>query len=219
MEEIVTGVRALGLEWIVLGDHNVAADEGPMARRLAAGLAEQLDWPFMAEGPLPGTAGGQLRLDYGLSSGQLFPASLSHAGGIANHMAVSYGGDPAGCSGPSRASLSTSSVSAAAWNDSWDEPRFRALLLDRDLDGAWRLLSDAAEAALGGGCQGVVARSSAWSPQRAKSHNKASRCFESLATELVRLRRLSRRLAQLARHPEDTRLRDTVFAGQWKSCR
>ncbi|CAE7943638.1 ppdK, partial [Symbiodinium necroappetens] len=211
VEEIVTGVRALGLEWLVLGDYNVAADEGPMARRLAAGLAEQLDWPFMAEGPLPGTAGGQRRLDYGLSSGQLFPSALSHAEGIANHTAVSYEfafDDPVGCSGPSRASLSTSSVSASAWDDRWDASHFQALLFASDLDGAWRLLSDTAEAVLSGGGHGVVARSSGWSPQKAKPRSKASRCFESL--ELVRLRRLSRRLTQLARHPEDTRLRDII---------
>lgn len=211
VEEIVTGVRALGLEWLVLGDFNVTADEGPMARRLAAGLAEQLDWPFMAEGPLPGTAGGQRRLDYGLSSGQLFPSALCHAAGIANHTAVSYEfafDDPVGCSGPSRAPLGTSSVSAAAWDDRWDASCFQASLVAGDLDGAWRLLSDTAEAVLGGGGHGVVARSSGWSPQKAKPRSKASRCFESL--ELVRLRRLSRRLTQLARHPEDTRLRDII---------
>ena len=211
VEEIITEVRALGLEWLLLGDLNVTADEAPMARRLASGMAELLDWSFLAEGPLPGTAGGPRRLDYGLSSGQLLPRSLSHAEGIANHIAVSYGfafEDPAGCAGPSRAPLGGSPVTEEVWNNRWEGQHFRDLLAARDLDGAWRLLSDTAEAVLGGESRGVVPRSAAWLPRRAQPRSKAARCYESLG--LVRLRRLSRRLAQLGRKPSDTRLRDIV---------
>ena len=85
---------------------------------------------------------------------------------------------------------------------------FRNFLAAKDVDAAWCMLSNAAEAALGGVNRGVVARSAPWSPQGAKPRSKAADGFESLG--LVRLRRFSRRLAQLARSPEDARLRDIV---------
>lgn len=213
-EEIILAVRGMGMDWLLFGDFNVTVDEAPMARRLAAGWAEPLDSAFLAEGPLPGTAGGSRRLDFGLSAGRLSPVSLSHARGVGNHTAVSYGfsfDDPSGWSAPARASLADAEVSEAAWAQHWDEPRFRSLLLEKNVDAAWCMLSNAAEAALGGDCRGMVARSASWSPQGAKPRSKAAKGFESLG--LVKLRRLSRRLSQLARQPQDTRLRDIVGRG------
>ncbi|CAE7345760.1 unnamed protein product [Symbiodinium sp. KB8] len=210
-EEVVLAVRGLGMEWLLLGDFNVTVDEAPMARRLAAGWAEPLDSAFMAAGPLPGTAGGHRRIDYGLSAGRLRPVALSHTGGVGNHTAVSYEfsfTDPSGHSTPARAPLGADDVSEAAWAEHWDAPRFHNLLMTKDVDGAWCMLSNAAEAALGGTSRGVVARSASWTPQGAKHRSKAAKGFESLG--LVRLRRLSRRLTQLARCPEDARLRDIV---------
>ena len=195
-EEVVLAVRGLGMEWLLLGDFNVAVDEAPMARRLATGWAEPLDSAFMTEGPLPGTAGGHRRLDYGLSAGRLRPVALRHAGGVGNHTAVSYEfsfTDPSGCSAPARAPLGHAEVSEAAWAGHWDAPQFRNFLAAKDVDAAWCMLSNAAEAALGGVSRGVVARSAPWSPQGAKPRSKAANGFESLG--LVRLRRFSRRLA------------------------
>ena len=211
VEEIIHAVRGLGLDWLVLGDFNVTAEEPPMARRLAAGLAEPLDSAFLAEGSLPGTAGGVRRIDYGLASGRLYPVAVSHARGIANHIAVSYEfsfSEPEGFTVPSRAPLRDVAVSAAAWDGLWDVHKFRGMLLNKDLDAAWQMLSDVAEMALDGGGRGVVARSASWSPQGAKYRSKAAKSFESLG--LVRLRRLSRRLTQLARQPGDHRLRGVI---------
>ncbi|CAE7807875.1 ppdK, partial [Symbiodinium sp. CCMP2456] len=212
LEEVVTALETIGLKWIVLGDFNLTQDDGPMARRLASGLCRSLDEPFLTEGPLPGTAGGARRLDFGVSSRSVTAASVWHAPGIADHTAVAYSfcfADPGGFSSPMRTSLSTAVVDPAAWLSAWDQERFRELLLATDFDGAWRLISDTAERVLspGDGGRGFP-RAGQWAPRGRAQRSKAASAFEPLP--MVRLRRFGRRLGQLVRQPGDRRLRDIM---------
>lgn len=213
LEEIVSALEAIGLKWVILGDFNLTAEDPPLARRLAAGMCRLLDEPFLAQGPLPGTAGGVRRLDFGVSSRSVMAQGVWHEPGIANHLAVAYSFDfaaPVGCSSPMRTSLSSETVSTATWMDVWHEEAFQGFLLSHDVDGAWRLLSDTAERVLSSGagrCCGLR-RSGPWAPRGRALRSKAASAFEPLP--LVRLRRFARRLGQLARQPADRRLRDIV---------
>ena len=56
--------------------------------------------------------------------------------------------------GPSRAALCTEAVSSSLWGLLWQEVEFQRLLLEKDLDGAWQLLSDTAERSFGSGWPG-----------------------------------------------------------------
>ncbi|CAE7723733.1 rbcL [Symbiodinium sp. CCMP2592] len=179
VEEIVSCLRALGTDWMVLGDMNVTAEEGPMASRLAAGMARLLDDPFLADCPLPATAGGTRRIDYGLTADRLHPVGLTW-----------------------RAATETQ------WSELFCENDFKQCLADRDVDAAWTMLSNVAERVLarGGPGDAGLPRSAGWQPRAQAQRSKACKSFEPVC--LVRLRRLSRRLVQLRRRPGDARLRD-----------
>ncbi|CAE7670055.1 PKAR, partial [Symbiodinium necroappetens] len=89
IEAIISSLRAIAMDSIIVGDMNVTADEPLMASRMSTGMARLLGEPFKSE-ELPGTAGGRRRIDYGIWSDGIFPSGLDHRQGIADHLSVRY---------------------------------------------------------------------------------------------------------------------------------
>ena len=175
-EDIISALQVFGLEWMVLGDYNVTTSETGWHHGWHRGCHGPLTRPSPAEQPLPGTAGGGRRIDFGLGSVRLCPQQ-SHAEGLANHVAVRYHFELAvaeGRLGPSRAAFVywAEAVSSSLWGLLWQEVEFQRLLLEKDLDGAWQLLSDTAEGALGRAGRDGIARSQPWQPRREVERSK-----------------------------------------------
>ena len=143
---------------------------------------------------------------------------------FSDHAQVAYDvdlEDPAGYCGPSFVELRSDKVSDEAWARRWDDVAFQRALEAKDVDGAWTLLSDTAEDLLRDPSSAMrCRRSSLWRPRaRAHPRSKAGRTKEPLV--LVALRRLARRLRQLAREPGNSRLRDKAarqLSGLETSC-
>ena len=129
---------------------------------------------------------------------------------IADHAQVAYEvdlEDPVGHRGPAFRGLSPSKVvTTEEWDAAWNAEGFQAALATGDVDGAWVMLSDAAEDLLTEQGAVGVRRSAPWRPVlRAHPRSRADGAQASLL--VVRLRRLQRRVAQLAHRPDDRRLR------------
>ena len=221
--EVLQAASATGHQWLVLGDFNLVQDERPFAAELAVlRSVRALDDPFLAEGPLVATGpGGRRRLDYGFGCLDLPPVALAQHPGFGDHFfATSYDFQlsvPHAPRGPSRLPLPASGeVSDALWVRCWrrSAKAFSDALSAKQVDVAWQLLSDAAEAALFAlredehHYRDAVPRSALWSPRRGRDVHKASAPRESVL--LVRLRRLQRRMEHLRRVPADGPLRANV---------
>ncbi|CAE7262781.1 unnamed protein product, partial [Symbiodinium sp. KB8] len=198
--DAVEKLRSSGALWVLLGDYNLEPAEEPMATQLANGFAMSWDGGFETAEPLPAR--------------WVF----------SDHAQVAYDvdlEDPAGYCGPSFVELRSDKVSDEAWARRWDDVAFQRALEAKDVDGAWTLLSDTAEDLLRDPSSAMrCRRSSLWRPRaRAHPRSKAGRTKEPLV--LVALRRLARRLRQLAREPGNSRLRDKAarqLSGLETSC-
>ena len=202
--DAVEQLRSTGAAWVL----EPAAE--PLAAHLARGFAVPWDADFETVEALPGTRATGRRLDFALGCG-LVPTGLRQRWVFSDHAQVCYEVDlssPAACCGPSFGDLRKDQVTVEAWTARWDAEAFRRALEADDLDLAWAQLSDAAEDLLrdpGSAC--CCRRSSLWRPcARLHPRSKAGQTKEPLV--LVRLRRLVRRLRQLARDPDHGRLRD-----------
>ncbi|CAE7739875.1 unnamed protein product [Symbiodinium sp. CCMP2592] len=216
--QVIDALCRRRVDWMLLGDYNVALDEAPAAWELAARAdVRSLDEAFLEYGPLPATSPSRLRrIDFGLASRQLSAEALHTFETIADHRGTAYDmrfAGPRGFSGPPRASLTAADVSPSCWEEVW---RTRAAsfqaALTTDVEEAWTILSSAAEQAMAGPAQRFngCARHSTWRPHRERDVHKAAAGAESLL--LTRMRRLQRRLAHLRRVQHDAQLRRNIVA-------
>ncbi|CAE7617784.1 unnamed protein product [Symbiodinium necroappetens] len=212
--DVLVQLNASGFSWIALGDFNVTVEEAPWAGTLAGlPFARVLDNDFLECGPLPATSPSRIRrIDYAVSSRLVVATEVCGFCGCADHLGTAYTLDlesPAGFVPPARLPLAEVEVDEARWARFW-RARARSFreALKVDCTGAWELLSAAAEEALAGegveAVPGVVARHALWTPKRPRDKHRAAAGVDSLL--LVRLRRLHRRLAHLARVPADAPL-------------
>ena len=110
-----------------------------------------LDFAFEAPSSLPPTrAGGERRIDFGLSCGKFFPNELRHYLSVADHYAVSYFFALApwrNSRSPTRVRLAQCREDeiAAKFVAAWDQHSFEESILAGDIDGTWAALSCAAE--------------------------------------------------------------------------
>lgn len=171
-----------------------------------------LDDDFTAYGLPLASLGRVRRLDYGLAGARVYASQLDHAPGPADHLTVRYGFDfnhVGGHSGPRRKLLSMSKVvEQSAFDSLWSQEAFDHALTTGQFDGAWKLLSIAAETLLGETpAENSVPRSDSWIPQEVLPHAGRVRGDQVESFPLRQLRRLHRRLLQLRRDPFDARLR------------
>ena len=209
--DAVAQLRATRAVWVLLGDFNLEPSLEPLATNLARGFAVPWDADFETTERLPGTRESGRRVDFAVGCGTLAPTGLRQRWVFSDHAQVAYDvdlGSPAGFGGPAFGALAGDPVSEEAWTRRWKAASFDAAVAAGDVNTAWTLLSDCAEDLLRdpaavGGCR----RTALWRP-RARLHprSKAGRTKDPLV--VVRLRRLERRLRQLAREPGFQRLRD-----------
>lgn len=209
--DAVAQLRATRAVWVLLGDFNLEPSLEPLATNLARGFAVPWDADFETTERLPGTRESGRRVDFAVGCGTLAPTGLRQRWVFSDHAQVAYDvdlGSPAGFGGPAFGALAGDPVSEEAWMRRWQAASFDAAVAAGDVNTAWTLLSDCAEDLLRdpaavGGCR----RTALWRP-RARLHprSKAGRTKDPLV--VVRLRRLERRLRQLAREPGFQRLRD-----------
>ncbi|CAE7202460.1 unnamed protein product, partial [Symbiodinium sp. KB8] len=211
---VVESLKQSRLEWALLGDFNLDPHDWAMSQAISRGLAWHWDEPFVN---CPATRESGRRLDYALGTGRIFPTAVHHTWTFSDHAMVGYDVDlfsPPGCAGPTRFPLRREAVEDSVWLTHWgDGALFRQLLEDAQVDQAWTLLSDCAEAVLrvdgGDSSRAFRPRSSPWRPVAARPVSKAAEGVESLLA--VQLRRLHRRLCHLRCHPGEGQLRAVVM--------
>ncbi|CAE7253453.1 unnamed protein product [Symbiodinium sp. CCMP2592] len=144
-----------------------------------------------------------------------FAFALRHYLSVSDHFAVSYCFDFApwrSLRSPSRVPLADCSEDeiAAKFVSCFVQHEFAELLEAGDVDGAWALLSGAAERAMTKmPLAAAVPRSDLWVPVETPAVAKGARSDEPV--RLRQLRRLHRRLLQLQRHPDDACLCATAL--------
>eukprot|EP00439_Symbiodinium_sp_Y106_P029745 s6446_g3.t1 len=212
LRSVVAQLVELGLPFLILGDFNALLSDLEGSGLLDSGVVMPMDLPFGHD--LQGTRRGSARrIDFGLCSNHVFPVSLQHSDGVADHYGVLYALDLTldfdRYRSPCRRELRDDSYETVAsrFDSCWSGELFRQALREGNVDSAWTLLSDAAEQALAvGGCQGgAVSRSQRWQPVQNRALHRAAKSFESV--RLSRLRRLYRRVVQSVKQPHDVALR------------
>ena len=199
---------------ICIGDFNLVAAD--LRELTAAGFCDALDDAFEHIQVLPPTCSGTRRIDFGLAH-RLSPIAYAQTEGVSDHDLIAYQfsvGPPATKLGqPLRArphSLPPDEVSQR-WEQVWNPAAFHQHMVAGQLDEAWRELSVAAEHALCDCTHRDCARSAPWAPLPQTVSRPRFRPCEPV--HMRRLRRLGRRLAQLARQPEDNQLRHKACVG------
>ena len=194
----------------LLGDFNLEALEEPLIGSLSRGLAWNWDDGFQGASLLPGTRESGRRLDFALGCGRFFPQGVQQRCVFSDHAQVAYSLDlaaPVGHRPPSFVPLMTEVVDEPKWARCWRGDVFEEALANDDVDAAWTVLSDAAEAALAAPESSGHRRSAAWSPRlRAQPRSKVGKSMEAVG--IVQLRWLWRRIVQLGHRPHDGCLRD-----------
>ncbi|CAE7204304.1 pol [Symbiodinium sp. CCMP2592] len=216
VQSVIGSLHEVGLPWILLGDFNLTLEYSGLQSLCARGACVTLDFAFAAPCSLPATrVAGNRRIDFGLSCGKFLPSELRHYLSVSDHFAVSYCFDFApwrSLRSPSRVPLADCSEDeiAAKFVSCFVQHEFAELLEAGDVDGAWTLLSGAAERAMTKmPLAAAVPRSDLWVPVETPAVAKGARSDEPV--RLRQLRRLHRRLLQLQRHPDDACLCATAL--------
>ena len=187
----VRGLQSSGRPWLLMGDFNLQpCDLENLWTRGCRALDDAFD-------DLPGTSRSGRRIDFGVAGG-LVAIALHHDVGVADHSSVCYDVDLEYTSymfaSPSRAPqrrLKEEVQALFALN--WHAEQFEALLVSRDVDAAWSLLSDIAERSIFTDVDRGAFRSEAWSLRRFEMGHRKPHIDEPVA--LRRLRRFLRRLS------------------------
>lgn len=198
-----------------MGDFNVQQKDSELASMLLQGNIYALDDSFGPLCDLPPTRNkSSRRIDFGLSSKNLFPSNLNHDHGVADHLLVIYTFDSIfqfpHWAGPKRrqflSDLSDSDI-RSNFLSKWDFGRFSSSLLTSGTTEAYRMLSEVAEDALTRpqSChQSCCPRSQPWRPAVKPRAHKA--CQQTESVLLRRLRRLHRKLHHAVQRPADNNL-------------
>ena len=197
--EIVSALTLLTDQWLLLGDFNTTQDSPGVGKLLSTGAAFALDEAFEGHVELPGTFSANRRIDFGLTSHRLHAIEIDHAPGVGDHLAVRYKFnfvyDFESCRQPRRStSIAPDKEVVARFRDCWSASSF-AVALARDVDEAWRYLSDCAEQSIFLDNAGATLRSQFRSSRVVKPRNKGTG-FDG-DPHNVRLHRLYRRIKHL----------------------
>ena len=213
LDEIHTAIRRFGGPSIILGDFNLQVDEGRVREMRMDGRLKSLDEDFLFQ-KLPNTGPtGMRRIDYTLSSRSLAASALRHFAGLGDHVVPAYDLAQVTAFGqhllPQRPLITRVCPETIESNfqEFWDDGVFQERLNMERLDDAWTNLSRTAEPAFCEQPDRGTRRDEAFTPQPVapKKQRIGTRGHESAT--LQRLRRLSHRLQQLARNPDDPPLR------------
>ena len=213
LDEIHTAIRLFGGPCIILGDFNLQIDEGRVREMLMDGRLKSLDEDFLFQ-QLPNTGPtGTRRIDYALSSRCFAASAFRHFPGLGDHVVPVYDIAQITAHGqyvlPQRPPVTRECPKTieCLFQQCWDDTVFQEHLNMERLDNAWANLSRAAEQALCEQPEKGIRRDEAFSPQSAAPKKQRIGAKGHESATLQRLRRLSYRLHQLARNPNDPPLR------------
>lgn len=166
--QLAGALHATGRDFLAIGDWNCPDDQGAVARELANGRLHSFDDAFWGLPPTTRT-GSHRRIDYGLSSLRLRATERGQYTAPGDHDLVLYSVAVLLPSQrwvpPARPRLSPDAFDPSVFARIWSQGAVDAALAGGELDLAWALLSDAAEAAFGADPLPTAGRrSQAWSP-------------------------------------------------------
>lgn len=213
--DLVHSINLLHIPWMMIGDFNLV--DSDLCQLFACGVADTLDEPFCAQGPLLPTCRRDRRIDFAIRK-HMHPTQFNQHEGVADHDCVVYGFDSSphqcikGCPKRSPIEVTDAEDIHHRWNHHWCATQFENFTKNKDVQAAWTMLSDQAERVLcsapGKGCPWLQT----WTPRPIHS-----RTFRQLRpaepVHLRRLRRLHRRIAEILRHPDDAHLRSIAVIG------
>mmetsp|Transcript_73486 Transcript_73486/g.212659 ORF Transcript_73486/g.212659 Transcript_73486/m.212659 type:complete len:1325 (-) Transcript_73486:89-4063(-) len=203
-------LRCCGRDAMVLGDWNELQSEGMVGNLIANGVVFPMD---TTPGP-PTRPGGGRRIDYGVMMGEIYVTDMIQLPGVADHDIVGYElyrpavQDVPRFTWPRVQPLADEPVPEEHFATFFPDVSFKQAIDEGDTGGAWRILSDAAEAALSVE-GGVAKRAVPTRPVRVLVGHTDQTSREPV--RLRRLRRARRRLVQLLRDPRNEALRATTF--------
>lgn len=211
-EAVFEWAAGTGEDWMVIGDYNLPKAHWPMSMALAGGLLWDIDGAVAEPSSVTGTTrrpNGELTnnvIDYLLASKNLNFTARTQLKGVADHDLVYYHlliDDPVTCfRWPQHSLLKEVSVSDESWNSWWESSKeaFNSCLQLNDANGAWAILSFAAEQCLGASEHASKPRHACLKPQPKHSQFGAKHpSFQSLLER--RLRRLARRAGEALVQP------------------
>ena len=212
LEDLLTFAAGTGEACIMAGDYNLTQTQWPVSAACALGRWRAADEMILGDAPPPPTHrlenGDYGRcLDYAIGTEGLIFAHRGQERGPADHDLVFYdvllaGAPPCPAVFPRRRKLAEHGVDAQDWQRVWQEHSlaFHEALGAGDIDGAWCLLSDAAEMAIGCEPRGIK-RSQAAIPRPLTATSTKAPTHQSIRER--RLRRLVRRVREHLRGTGD----------------
>ena len=208
-----------GGPFVVMGDFNCTLAEAPVAPHLASGILRCLDDDLPSCLPCTNPVDTR-RIDFALAHRSVIASEgdTVRRRELSDHGIVSYNLDlsphPAGHQAPRFAALTCTdpTVIEQAFESFWDPTLFASRIKEVDVEGAWQLLSDTAEMAMGADlslCS--VRRSRPWLPQPlTASHHRCDKNGHHSAT-VHDLQRLQNRVHQLRAQPHLHGLRRKIL--------
>ena len=154
IRDVISNAKRINNDHLLLGDWNCESDEGGVGLALGNGLVSCCDETFGFNLP-PTRPAGHRRIDYGLSSHNLFANELEQQRGPQDHDLVVYGfeiGDPViKFVRPVMRRLDRiTNVADAEFDTIFETDIFRQMLTQGDVDRAWAYLSGICEILLTG---------------------------------------------------------------------
>ncbi|CAE7228019.1 Ptchd3 [Symbiodinium sp. CCMP2592] len=218
VQQFLDVVRPLRCMYVLFGDFNWQRGEaGLIDSLLSLGRLRCLDDDFV--GILPNTSPSRTRrIDFAVAHPGIAATQVCHVDGPADHVAVGYtlnldlnfSGHRLPLRAPMDAGLSEEAI-AGRFNQVWSASDFDQCLQHGRIDDAWGCLSGAAERALGVSPGASAPRAFDPTPESNEGERRHLRRPRH-SRGLGGLRRLLRRLRQLAMEPEDFRLRRSIKA-------
>ena len=217
--DFLQAAQRFGGPFVVMGDFNCTLAEAPVAPHLASGNLRCLDDDLPSCLPCTNPVDTR-RIDFALAH-----RSVIASGGdtvrrreLSDHGIVSYNLDlsphPAGHQAPRFAALTCTdpTVIEQAFESFWDPTLFASRIKEVDVEGAWQLLSDTAEMAMGADLSlSSVRRSRPWLPQPlTASRHRCDKDGHHSAT-VHDLQRLRNRVHQLRAQPHLHGLRRKIL--------
>ena len=196
-EDVLAACNHSNLPYIVAGDFNLEPNESILGEARATGAVKSLD-DASGGAPLPATGPGRKRrIDHGLCHWSVAASSILHFDPhFSDHASVCYEVPldvPPFHVGPRRRPMNNDTKDVIADRFSqFDCASFREAMAQGNVDSAWCILSDWAEACLTTSDTEAQARSCIWKPQ--KLARQARNCIQGSAAVRA-LAKLQRQLA------------------------